>query len=164
MQLYAQPFVSSGDYSNWRELDNPRSPSYAGRFKPYSSADPGGFNVREFRSNAVVRWEYRPASTLFFVWQQGRSGNDPTQPNFDFGRDVNGVFGFASDEHVFDQSVLLVQSVTNQTALRDTLTDAAFYHKTSGDQPQALSQKFRNQRFATKCTRLNQQTVANNNA
>lgn len=93
MQLYAQPFISSGDYSNWREIDNARSSSYAGRFKPYSSADPDGFNVREFRSNAVVRWEYRPASTLFFVWQQGRSGNDPTQPNFDFGRDVNGVFG-----------------------------------------------------------------------
>lgn len=93
MQLYAQPFISSGDYSNWREIDNARSSSYAGRFKPYSSADPGGFNVREFRSNAVVRWEYRPASTLFFVWQQGRSGNDPTQPNFDFNRDVNRVFG-----------------------------------------------------------------------
>lgn len=93
MQLYAQPFISSGDYSNWREIDNARSSSYAGRYKTYSSADPGGFNVREFRSNAVVRWEYRPASTLFFVWQQGRSGNDPTQPNFDFNRDVNRVFG-----------------------------------------------------------------------
>ncbi len=36
--------------------------------------------VRSFRSNAVLRWEYRPGSTLFFVWSQSRSVNllDPT--------------------------------------------------------------------------------------
>ena len=60
MQLHAQPFISSGDYSDWRELDNPRAAKYTNRFKPYSSADPGGFNVREFRLNTVVRWELRP--------------------------------------------------------------------------------------------------------
>ncbi|MES2525259.1 MAG: DUF5916 domain-containing protein [Gemmatimonadota bacterium] len=94
MQLYAQPFVSTGDYTDWKELDNPRSGAYAERYKPYGTGarDPGGFNVREFRSNAVVRWEYRPASTIFFVWQQGRAGNDPTKPDFDFNRDVGGVF------------------------------------------------------------------------
>jgi hypothetical protein len=93
LQLYAQPFVSTGDYTEWKELNDPRASAYAGRYKPYGTRDPGGFNVREFRSNAVVRWEYRPASTLFFVWQQGRAGNDPTLPNFDFSRDVGGVFG-----------------------------------------------------------------------
>ncbi|HWK89929.1 MAG TPA: DUF5916 domain-containing protein, partial [Longimicrobium sp.] len=30
------------------------------------------FNVRSFRSNAVMRWEWRPGSTLFLVWQQDR--------------------------------------------------------------------------------------------
>jgi hypothetical protein len=93
MQVYAQPFISSGDYSNWRELSDPLAPRYPNRYKAYSAADPGGFNVREFRSNTVVRWEFRPASTLFFVWQQGRSGNDPSTPNFEFNRDVSGVFG-----------------------------------------------------------------------
>ncbi|MBC8086372.1 MAG: carbohydrate binding family 9 domain-containing protein [Phycisphaerae bacterium] len=93
MQLYAQPFISSGDYTNWKKIESPRARRYADRYVAYSADDPEGFNVREFRSNTVVRWEFRPASTLFFVWQQGRSGNDPTQPNFDFNRDVNGVFG-----------------------------------------------------------------------
>lgn len=93
MQLYAQPFVSTGDYTDWKQLNDPRSGSYAARYRPYGTHDPGGFNVREFRSNTVVRWEYRPASTLFFVWQQGRAGNDPTRPNFEFNRDVGGVFG-----------------------------------------------------------------------
>jgi hypothetical protein len=35
------------------------------------------FNVRSFRSNAVLRWEWRPGSTLFVVWQQDRSGFEP---------------------------------------------------------------------------------------
>ncbi|MFQ5569228.1 MAG: DUF5916 domain-containing protein, partial [Rhodothermales bacterium] len=29
------------------------------------------FNIRSLRMNAVLRWEYRPGSTLFLVWQQG---------------------------------------------------------------------------------------------
>ena len=35
------------------------------------------FNVRSILSNMVVRWEYRPGSTLFFVWQQSRDGFEP---------------------------------------------------------------------------------------
>jgi hypothetical protein len=30
------------------------------------------FNVRSFQSNVVLRWEWRPGSTLFLVWQQNR--------------------------------------------------------------------------------------------
>ena len=30
------------------------------------------FNVRSFRSNIVLRWEWRPGSTLYLVWQQNR--------------------------------------------------------------------------------------------
>ncbi len=91
LQVYAQPFISTGTYSKWRELAAPRAEVYADRMKPYAG-DPGGFNLREFRSNTVVRWEYRPGSTLFFVWQQGRSLYDPTASNFDFNRDLNRVF------------------------------------------------------------------------
>lgn len=36
------------------------------------------FNVLSFRSNVVLRWEWRPGSTLFLVWQQNRFGlEDP---------------------------------------------------------------------------------------
>src|SRR5205809_2529912 len=34
---------------------------------------PGGFNDKEFNSTVVLRWEYRPGSTLFVVWTQGRA-------------------------------------------------------------------------------------------
>jgi len=44
------------------------------------------FNGRFLRGNAVLRWEYRPGSALFFVWQQSRSGDGPPG-DFEFGRD-----------------------------------------------------------------------------
>ncbi len=92
-QFYGQPFVTTGEYSNWRELASARADGYADRFRPYGSTAPAGFNVKQFNSNAVVRWEYRPASTLFLVWQQGRAG-DPTGRNtFVPARDVRDLFG-----------------------------------------------------------------------
>ena len=30
------------------------------------------FNVESFRSNLVLRWEWRAGSTLYLVWQQDR--------------------------------------------------------------------------------------------
>ena len=79
LQFYAQPFVSNGSYSNPRELSaTPRAARYADRFVAYAppASATSGFSDREFKLNAVARWEYRPGSTVFFVWTQGRSGYD----------------------------------------------------------------------------------------
>ena len=35
------------------------------------------FNILSFRSNAVLRWEWRPGSTLYLVWAQDKFGFDP---------------------------------------------------------------------------------------
>jgi len=77
LQLYAQPFVGKGSYSNVRELTtNPRAADYDARYQPYADTAVtnhiGGVNFKQFRSNVVLRWEYRPGSTLFVVWTQGR--------------------------------------------------------------------------------------------
>jgi hypothetical protein len=40
------------------------------------SFDNPDFSFREFRSNLVVRWEYRPGSALYVVWSQGRTSDD----------------------------------------------------------------------------------------
>ncbi|HEX7941734.1 MAG TPA: hypothetical protein VF488_07995, partial [Gemmatimonadaceae bacterium] len=34
------------------------------------------FTDTSLRGTAVLRWEYRPGSTLYFVWTQERSGED----------------------------------------------------------------------------------------
>ena len=102
LQLYAQPFIASGAYLTFREFAAPRSvqklvygtdvgtigfapsaaggtytvdPDGAGPANPFSFANPD-FTVRSFIGNAVLRWEYRPGSTVYFVWTQQRSGYD----------------------------------------------------------------------------------------
>jgi len=98
LQVYAQPFVTQGHYVEVKQVVAPRAPRYADRFDVFGpdrltrDADgnisidldrAGGadihlgnpdFNYVAFRSNVVLRWEYRPGSTLFVVWQQGREG------------------------------------------------------------------------------------------
>jgi len=70
LQLFAQPFVSSNDFHDYRSLARPRSYD----FDPYATTSDDDFTFGSLRGNAVLRWEYRPGSTLFFVWQQDRNG------------------------------------------------------------------------------------------
>ncbi len=48
------------------------------------------FNIRSLRANAVLRWEYRPGSTMFFVWQRNQLGRS-SFGDFDFNRDVSAL-------------------------------------------------------------------------
>lgn len=95
LQVYAEPFVTTGSYSRLRELSaTPRASDYDARFRNYSgrALDPN-FNVKEFNSNAVVRWEYRPGSAIYLVWQQGRYQDDRNTGEFRASRDYGDLFG-----------------------------------------------------------------------
>ncbi len=96
LQLYASPFVSKGTYRNVRALADPRAAHYDDRFAPYGdstvTSDPGGFNFKQFNSNVVLRWEYRPGSTLFLVWTQGRDDFEPAEGTRPFRRDFRRLF------------------------------------------------------------------------
>jgi hypothetical protein len=97
LELYAEPFAASGRYSAIGELAAPRTND----LRVYGEAAGTGatrddetgnytftdgdaeielanpdFDVLSFRSNLVLRWEWRPGSTFFLVWQQNRSGSD----------------------------------------------------------------------------------------
>jgi hypothetical protein len=125
-QFYAQPFAAVGHYDNFKELAKPRTREYLvyGRtgtstIAPTTSSsgdktgyavDPDGsgpapsfsignpdFRIHSLRGNAVVRWEYRPGSALFFVWQQQRSGFQPFDGTFRTGRDLRDIFGQPSN-------------------------------------------------------------------
>ena len=75
LQLYAEPFVTKGSYTDVRELSStPRAKVYTQRFQPFTPPAPAatGFNFKQLRSNTVMRWEYRPGSTMFAVWTHGR--------------------------------------------------------------------------------------------
>ena len=68
LQFYVQPFITIGDYSNFKELVEPRS--Y--KFKSYPLKRNPDFHMRSLRGNTVLRWEFRSGSTLFLVWSQSR--------------------------------------------------------------------------------------------
>ena len=103
-QLYAQPFVSAGEYSSYVEVDDPEAERWEDRFHFYGDeidcSDSGceidrdsdgvadasfarpDFNFESLRMTSVLRWEYVPGSVLFVAWQHGRSD-----------RRLNGEFG-----------------------------------------------------------------------
>lgn len=96
-QWYAQAYISPGAYADVREIANPRSRDESTRFRSYGDsavrARPGGVDFKQLRSNMVMRWEYRPGSTLFIVWSQGRDmdGNGPARLGLWPGRDLRGL-------------------------------------------------------------------------
>ena len=96
VEWYAQPFVAKGEFSNVRELNQPRAADYDLRFKPYvdatATSGPGGVDFRQFRSNLVTRWEYRPGSVLFVVWSQGRDLFSSAAGTLELSRDARGLF------------------------------------------------------------------------
>jgi hypothetical protein len=116
LQFYAQPFISAGRYSGFMEVRDPRASRFADRLTQYTesqvaynekdrvySVDRNGdgtadfsfgdpdFNFKQMRTNAVVRWEYRPGSSLFVVWSHGRTDQDP-HGDFRFSRDVSDLW------------------------------------------------------------------------
>lgn len=62
----------------------------------YSFSD-RDFNVRSLVGNAVLRWEYRPGSAIFLVWQRRQQGSAQVG-DFDFGRDVDALFAAPADD------------------------------------------------------------------
>jgi hypothetical protein len=91
IQVYGQPFVSAGDYSRFKALVNGRANRYEDRYAPFDYASNPDFNYKSFRTTNVLRWEYRPGSALFVVWQQGRE-DTTDQGRFRMGRDFRDVF------------------------------------------------------------------------
>ncbi|MFB3854770.1 MAG: DUF5916 domain-containing protein [Vicinamibacterales bacterium] len=91
VQVYAQPFVSAGLYSDFKRLVRPGATNFASQFEPFAYAGEPDFNYRSFRMTNVLRWEYRPGSAIYVVWQQGREDSS-SDGRFRFGRDVRSMF------------------------------------------------------------------------
>src|SRR5437867_6838328 len=100
LQVYAQPFVAKGTYSNVHQLSaTPRAADFASRYvlDTVVADNPGGFNYKQFRSNVVFRWEYRPGSTLFVVWSQGRTASSSLEGTRGLGGNLRDLFDLRPD-------------------------------------------------------------------
>jgi hypothetical protein len=126
LEVYAQPFISTGAYSNYKEFLAPRQrdkrvfDASKGEIAPIiSNGETTGyritprpndsfsftvpnrdFNLRSLRGNAVYRWEYRPGSTLYVVWTQSREDYVPNMGTFDYTRDRDALFA-AHPDNIF---------------------------------------------------------------
>ncbi len=98
LQTYIQPLVSSGEYTNFGDLARPRSYEfirYAAGALPPGVADPD-FTFKSIRGNAVLRWEFRPGSSAYFVWTQSREDADPSG-EFRLGRSFSTLLDAKAD-------------------------------------------------------------------
>jgi hypothetical protein len=101
LQYYAQPYVFAGQYSGYKRITDPRAVEYTDRFHQFTEdeisyneewnaylvdenhdeeIDYGfykpDFHFLQYRSNMVLRWEYKTGSSLYLVWSQSRTGYD----------------------------------------------------------------------------------------
>ena len=120
LEMFAQPFLASGKYSSFKEfaevksrrmyffgrdngstvvrnVDQSGAVTYTidpdgqtGPAAPFNFDNPD-FNLRSLRGTGVLRWEYRPGSTIYFVWTQERDGFDQFG-DFNFSRDRSALF------------------------------------------------------------------------
>ena len=99
-EFYGAPFVSTGTYSSFREVSaTPGAEEYQDRFQPYTppQGSETAFRFTQLRTNAVVRWEYRPGSTMFLVWTHGRQESDDGSVRQSWSRDYRDLFALHPD-------------------------------------------------------------------
>jgi hypothetical protein len=114
LQFYAQPLISTGNYTNIKELAHPKTydfnvyqdvkledgtytidPDGQGPAQQISFGNPN-FNFMSLRGNAVLRWEYSPGSVVYFVWTQSRSESENIG-DFQFNRSAGKLFDLHPD-------------------------------------------------------------------
>lgn len=122
LQVYAEPFLSSGSFSEYKRAADPTARRYRDRYQRFSgdqidrirgrydidrdgdgavdySFDVQDFDFRQLRSSVVLRWQYRPGSTLFAVWSHERF-DEAREGQFKLSDEL-GALAAAAGEHVF---------------------------------------------------------------
>jgi hypothetical protein len=122
IQYYGAPFISAAMYSNYKKITDPMADEYVERFHTFTGSEieymtqneefgisehgngsydyyisNPDFNYQQFRSNLVLRWEYKPGSLLFLVWSQDKTDSF-SNGSFNFGDDMKSMFKITSND------------------------------------------------------------------
>jgi hypothetical protein len=102
LQFSGQMLISSLDHKNYRRyIGNESYRPLDGIATEEQLEEANDYSFRAFNSTMVLRWEYRPGSTLYAVWTQARQGIGEYN-DLDFRRDVDQLFSRdAYGENVF---------------------------------------------------------------
>jgi hypothetical protein len=119
LQYWGQPFMARGKYSGHKLITDPVAPNYSNRYSVFTpeqltfdgdkyfvdentdgstdySFDKMDFNVQEFLSNMVLRWEYKPGSSVYLVWSQTR--NNSGSDNMNILNDIGNLFNTSDNK------------------------------------------------------------------
>ncbi len=114
IQYYGMPFISAGKYSTFKYITDSKAGDFKQRYIQYSenqltlndeiyevdedfnstidyTFDNPNFNIFDFNSNLVIRWEYNPGSTVYLIWSQNRN-NSISDGNFSVKNDSKELF------------------------------------------------------------------------
>ncbi len=116
IQYYGMPFISAGKYSDFKYINDSRADDFSDRYQDYLedqityndsenyyevdenaddiidyTFDDPNFNVFDFNSNMVLRWEYRPGSVLYIVWSRNKNKYLSTG-NFELWDDISELY------------------------------------------------------------------------
>jgi hypothetical protein len=122
IQYYGAPFISAAEFDEYKKITDPFADEYSDRFYifneneiDYISQDAiwgireqgntdynyfienPDFNYQQFRSNLVLRWEYKPGSLLYLVWSQDKTDSF-SNGSFNFGDDMKSMFKITSND------------------------------------------------------------------
>ena len=109
-QFWGQPFIATGSYTDFKHITDSKAANFTDRYylykeneihydaleETYFIEEEGGseycfanpdFNVKEFLTNLVIRWEYQPGSVVYVVWSQSRDQYD-RYGTFNFTHDI----------------------------------------------------------------------------
>ena len=125
IQYWGQPFFGSGLYTDFKYITDPVADEYTDRYHEYTSDEISfdetdgtylvdenrdgmidytfekpDFNISEFLHNFVVRWEFLPGSTAYFVWSQQREYFSDSG-EFDLGQQASDLFTDNKPYNVF---------------------------------------------------------------
>ncbi len=70
LQTFTRPLLYTADFKNFKYFEERKTYN----FVYLGETETADFNYKALQGNAVLRWEYRPGSTFYLVWQQEREG------------------------------------------------------------------------------------------
>jgi hypothetical protein len=110
LHVYAHAYLASGRYAELKDVDHPGAERFTDRFHAFTPGeirlsdgtyrvmrdgqsfgfDQPDFNFRQLRSTVVLRWEYRPGSTVFAIWSHGQT-SQTDDGRYRLGTDLSGL-------------------------------------------------------------------------
>ncbi|HEY5960799.1 MAG TPA: DUF5916 domain-containing protein [Polyangiaceae bacterium] len=98
LQLYTMPYFTSATRTQLAEAVSPLSSEFAAHFRPVAFDTDRYIWFAQARTNVILRWEYSPGSTAYFVWSRDQHEDRNDRGNLSFWRDVESLWNASAND------------------------------------------------------------------